>query len=45
MKTKESYWLTLTTKDELFENNGKLCYDPFVDLEEHQRSMIDHEDE
>lgn len=41
LKTKEMYWLTLTTKDELFENNGKLCYDPSADLEEYQRSILD----
>ena len=43
LKTKEMYWLTLTTKDELFENDGKLCHDPAADLEEYQRSILDHE--
>jgi hypothetical protein len=42
METKETYWLSLTTKDELSENDGKLCYDP-IEIEENQRSMPDSE--
>lgn len=30
-ETKEGYWLAMTTKEELFQNDGKLCYDLSVD--------------
>ena len=29
MKIKEAYWLTLTTKEEIVENKGRPCHDPF----------------
>jgi hypothetical protein len=42
-ETKEGYWLSMTTKEELFENDGKLCYDISVDFEENQKSILDND--
>jgi hypothetical protein len=38
----KTYWLSLTSKDEVFKNDGKLCYDP-MEIEENQMSMPDSE--
>jgi hypothetical protein len=45
MDIKETYWLTLTTKEELFERKGKLIYDPREEAAQNTETLISEENE